>query len=200
MAKATPRSAATKSAGAPITCDAELRQPAAEGGVRPRWAFLVLPAAASKRLPSRGMVSVEGTLDGVAFAASLHPDGKGSHWLKVEPSLRTAAKKTIGDTVALVFAPAATEPEPAVPAALRDALRAAPPRALETWNDITAAARRDFVQWIESAKREETRVSRLRTACDMLAKGKRRPCCFDRSGIYGKNLSCPTEEPGTRGA
>ena len=32
------------------------------------------------------------------------------------------------------------------------------------------------------------------SACDMLAKGKRRPCCFDRSGMYAKSLSCPVAD------
>ena len=38
------------------------------------------------------------------------------------------------------------------------------------------------------------RVKRIETACDMLAKGKRRPCCFDRSGMYGKSMGCPVAD------
>ena len=34
-------------------------------------------------------------------------------------------------------------------------------------------------------------ASRIESACDMLGSGKRRVCCFDRSGVYGKNLSAP---------
>ncbi len=78
---------------------------------------------------------------------------------------------------------------------LRKALAVAPMMAREVWSDITPAARRDFIHWIVSPKRPETRVKRIETACDMLAKGKRRPCCFDWSGIYGKNLSCPVAAP-----
>lgn len=47
------------------------------------WAFLVLPAQASAKLPTRSMVTVDGTLDGHHFRATLEPDGQGSHWLKV---------------------------------------------------------------------------------------------------------------------
>ena len=86
--------------------------------------------------------------------------------------------------VTLEIAPAAEEPEPKVPADLRKALAAAPPGARKVWSDITPLARRDWIQWIVSAKQAETRARRIRTACDMLAKGKRRPCCFDRSGFY----------------
>jgi plasmid stabilization system protein ParE len=62
------------------------------------------------------------------------------------------------------------------------------------WKDITPAARRDFVHWIVSPKKAETRVKRIETACDMLAKGKRRPCCFDRSGKFDGSLRCPAAE------
>ena len=71
---------------------------------------------------------------------------------------------------------------------------AAHPKARAVWSDITPVARRDWIQWIESAKREETRLKRIESACDMLTKGKRRPCCFDRSGMYAKSLSCPVAD------
>ncbi len=60
---------------------------------------------------------------------------------------------------------------------LRKAL-AAHPSAAEQWKDLTSIARRDFTSWIESAKQPETRIRRVQKACDMLASGKRRPCCY----------------------
>ncbi|MBL8762849.1 MAG: DUF1905 domain-containing protein [Phycisphaerae bacterium] len=161
----------------------------------PGWTFLILPRRASACLPSRGMVSVEGTLNGAPFRATLEPDGKGGHWLKVDRKLRAAAGPVVkaGDVVALEIVPLGPdqEPEPAVPADLRKALAAAPGTVRAAWSDITPVARRDFIHWITSPKRPETRVRRIATACDMLAKGKRRPCCFDRSGMYAGSLSCP---------
>ncbi|MCC6227717.1 MAG: DUF1905 domain-containing protein [Phycisphaerales bacterium] len=161
------------------------------------WTFLVLPAAASRKLPSRAMVSVEGTFNGAAFHATLQPDGKGGHWLKVERALREAAGAKAGDEVSLEITPMTEEPEPIVPPELRRALANAPagkagaPGAREVWGDITPAARRDWIHWMESAKQAETRARRVATAVDMLAKGKRRPCCFDRSGMYSKSMGCP---------
>jgi len=155
------------------------------------WTFLNLPKNASAKLPSRSMVSVEGTLNAFPFQATLDPDGNGGHWLKVDRKLREAAGVKAGKVVTLDIAPVAQEPEPKVPPDLRKALAAAAPRAREVWSDITPAARRDFIHWITSGKRAETRVLRIDKACDMLAKGKRRPCCFDRSGMYDKSLSCP---------
>jgi hypothetical protein len=178
---------------AKIRFGATLLRPAAEGNAVD-WTFLVLPKEASAKLPSRGMVSVEGTFRGAAFAATLEPDGQGGHWLKVDRKLREAAGAEAGDEVVLEITPAAVEPEPTVPADLRKALAAADPKARAAWSDITPAARRDWIQWIESAKREETRRKRIANGCDMLAKGKRRPCCFDRSGMFAKSWSCPVAE------
>lgn len=64
-----------------------------------------------------------------------------------------------------------------MPTDLRKALAAAPVAKAE-WNDLTPIARRDFISWIDGAKQPETRRRRVERACDMLASGKRRPCCF----------------------
>lgn len=169
---------------------------AGSGGAPGRWSFLVLPKQASARLPSRGQTTVNGTLNGVAFRAALEPDGQGGHWLKVDRKLREAAGAAAGDVVTLEVAPVSPdqEPEPKVPADLRKALASAPQEAREVWSDITPVARRDWIHWIVSAKQAETRARRISNACDMLAKGKRRPCCFDRSGMYAKSLSCPVAD------
>jgi len=158
------------------------------------WTFLTLPKEASAKLPSRSMTSVEGTFNGFAFQATLQPDGQGGHWLKVERKMREEAGAEAGDVITLEIVPVAEEPEPRVPADLRQAIVAALPAARKVWSDITPLARRDWIHWIVSAKQAETRARRIRTACDMLAKGKRRPCCFDRSGMYSKNLSCPVAD------
>ena len=158
------------------------------------WTFLTLPKDASDKLPSRGQVSVEGALNGTPFEATLEPDGKGGHWLKVGEELGESAGAVVGDVVRLEVAPMAQEPEPKIPADLRGALADSTPAARDTRSDITSAARRDFVHWVTSPKRPETRAKRIATACDMLAKGKRRPCCFDRSGRDSKRLSRPVAD------
>ena len=174
---------------AKIRFKAKLSRPAEPKGAA--WTFLVLPAAASAKLPTRSMVTVEGSLAGQPFQATLEPDGEGSHWLKVDEALCEAAGVAAGDSVALEIAPVAEEPEPKVPADLKKAL-SANAAAKATWADITPVARRDWVHWITSGKKAETRVKRIDVACDKLACGNRRACCFDRSGRYSKgNMGAP---------
>jgi hypothetical protein len=172
-----------------IRFKAKLLRPAAKGNGG-SWSFVVLPKAASAKLPTRNMTTVEGSINGHPFRATLEPDGQRSHWLKVERKLREAAGAEVGDVVTLELVAAKQELEPKVPADLRKALAAAP-KARALWSDITPIARRDWIQWITSAKQAETRARRIDNACDMLAKGKRRVCCFDRSGFYSKGLGAP---------
>ena len=167
----------------PIRFAAKLLRPAQPKSAA--WTFLVLPAVASAKLPTRSMVTVDGMLADQPFVATLEPDGNGSHWLKIDKALREKAGVAAGDTVALQVAPVAKEPEPKVPADLRQAL-SANAGAKATWKDITAVARRDWIYWISSGKKAETRLKRIDVAIDKLACGNRRACCFDRSGQYSK--------------
>jgi Bacteriocin-protection, YdeI or OmpD-Associated/Domain of unknown function (DUF1905) len=163
----------------------------AESNKADSWTFVILPKNASAKLPSRGMTAIEGTINDVRFQAVLEPDGQKSHWLKVDGKLREAAGANAGDVVTLEISPASEETEPIIPADLRKALAVAAPKARELWSDITPNARRDWIHWITSAKQPETRARRIKNACSMLATGKRRVCCFDRSGFYSKSLSAP---------
>ena len=106
------------------------------------------------------MTTVDGTINGHSFKATLEPDGKGSHWLKVNRKTRDAADAAVGEVVALELTPAGVELESKVPVDLRKALAAAP-KANELWSKITPKARTDWVQWITSAKRPETRERRV---------------------------------------
>jgi hypothetical protein len=136
------------------------------------------------------MTTVEGLINGHSFRATLEPDGNKSHWLKVNMKMREAADVEVGDIVPLEILAVGKEREPRVPVDLRKALAAAA-EARAVWSDITLMARRDWIHWITSAKRSETRARRIHNACEMLAAGKRRVCCFDRSGFYGKNFGAP---------
>lgn len=144
------------------------------------WTLIRLPESASAELPSRGMTLVEGTINGFRFQAALEPDGKGSHWFRVNKTLREAAGADAGDTVTIAIKPSINWPEPTVPTDLKNALAAAS-QSHNLWMDITPMARWDWVRWIGSTKQPETRKRRIETACDKLKKGERRPCCFNRN-------------------
>ncbi len=46
------------------------------------------------------------------------------------------------------------------------------------WADITPLARNEWICWVTSAKKEETRKRRIVVGLDKMSKGMRRPCCW----------------------
>lgn len=61
------------------------------------------------------------------------------------------------------------------------------PEALATWMDITPLARNEWICWITSPKKPETRAKRVTWGTESLTEGKRRPCCWP---------GCPHREKG----
>ncbi len=106
------------------------------------WTLLKLPKSASEKLSSRGMTVVSGTINGFPFQAVLEPDGKGSHWFKVDNTMLDGAKTEVGDTVKIEIEPTKNWLEPKVPEDLKKALAAAP-QTHTLWMDITPMARWD---------------------------------------------------------
>jgi uncharacterized protein YdeI (YjbR/CyaY-like superfamily) len=64
-----------------------------------------------------------------------------------------------------------------IPQDLKDAL-AHTPRAFSVWKDITPLARNEWICWVISGKKAETRTIRIEKALSKLSGGMRQPCCF----------------------
>ncbi|HEQ98512.1 MAG TPA: hypothetical protein ENO22_04130 [candidate division Zixibacteria bacterium] len=101
--------------------------------------------------------------------------------------MRKGAGADVGDTVGLAIKPTKEWPEPEVPTDLKKALKAS--KVHDIWMDITPIARWDWIRWIGSTKRPETRKRRIENTCSMLKDGKRRPCCFNRSQCTEPSVS-----------
>jgi uncharacterized protein YdeI (YjbR/CyaY-like superfamily) len=64
-----------------------------------------------------------------------------------------------------------------LPDDLQEALKG-DPEALAAWIDITPLARNEWICWVQSPKKLETRRKRIDWGCESLREGKRRPCCW----------------------
>lgn len=64
-----------------------------------------------------------------------------------------------------------------VPADLRKAL-SVESRVLLAWNNLTPLGRNEWICWVTSVKKIETRKNHIERVCQELIKGKRRPCCW----------------------
>jgi hypothetical protein len=49
-----------------------------------KWIILHLPEKASGKLPSRGQVAIQGTINGHGFQTVLEPDGYFGHWMRID--------------------------------------------------------------------------------------------------------------------
>lgn len=52
------------------------------------------------------------------------------------------------------------------------------PSVRELWNDITPLARNEWICWVTSGKKVETRSIRIKKALSKMKGGMRRPCCW----------------------
>jgi len=64
-----------------------------------------------------------------------------------------------------------------MPADLWKALKA-DPKALAKWEDITPLARNEWICWVTSVKKRETRREHIGRVRSELKEGMRRPCCW----------------------
>ena len=64
-----------------------------------------------------------------------------------------------------------------LPEDLGKALRS-DPKALAIWESLTPLARNEWICWVISVKKPETRREHLERVCPELHDGMRRPCCF----------------------
>ena len=64
-----------------------------------------------------------------------------------------------------------------LPADLRQAIISTP-AAQDVWQDITPLARNEWICWVTSGKKAETRGIRIEKALSKMKGGMRRPCCW----------------------
>jgi len=138
-------------------------QQAKGGGAYVIVPFDVVATFGKKRVP------VNATIDGVHYRGSLTPVMGGTgHALGVLKEIRADIGKDVGDVVEVVVEEDTVPREIVVPADLRAALDAAP-AASEFFATLSYSRQREFVLWVESAKREATRSERVAASVSKLA-------------------------------
>jgi len=75
-----------------------------------------------------------------------------------------------------------------IPTDLKKTLASAPDAKI-AWKDLTPLARNEWICWVTSAKKPETRKHRIERTRNELIEGKRRPCCWP---------GCPHRRPSAK--
>jgi hypothetical protein len=142
-------------------------------GPNKAWSFVDLPLDVEKEFGTKGRVSVKATLGHETFHTSIFPNGDGTHHLMFNKAMQKASGAGDGDTVAIKLERDKGE-EPEIPAALKAALKKDAAAAAK-FKALTPSCRREYANWISSAKREETQVDRSAKTLKMVLAGKKRP-------------------------
>ena len=116
-------------------------------------------------------VPVRGSVNGTPFRTTIAVYG-GLYYLGFRKEIRDAAGIAAGDELTIELE---RDDEPRtveVPAGLAAALG---PEERAFFDSLAFTHRREYVEWIEGAKREQTRQSRIAKAAEMLRRGVRTP-------------------------
>jgi len=135
------------------------------------WTYLVIPFDVEKVLGSK-QVAVRGTINDYPYHSSAMRLGDGSYYMVVSKAIRDAISVTRGDRVRVTME---IDPEArtvAVPDDLNAALDAHA-EARARFDKLSYSHQKEYVEWIESAKKEETRQKRITSAIEKITQGMR---------------------------
>lgn len=117
-------------------------------------------------------VKVNALIDGQPYRGSLVRMGGESHILGVLKEIRQAIGKGPGDEVQVTLEEDLEPREVELPEDFQTALVASP-EALRRFQALSYTHQREYVRWITEAKREATRLERIRKAVEMLVGGEK---------------------------
>lgn len=137
-----------------------------QGGAFVTVPFDVEAAFGSKRPPIRA------TFDGVPYRGTLVRMGGPDHILIIRKAIRAQIGKQPGDAVEVTVA---LDDQPRTVTVPEDLAAALAPHAdaRAFFDSLSYTHQKEYVQWIEEAKRDETRQRRIENAVTMLQDGKK---------------------------
>ena len=147
--------------------EAELKRPEGVG----TWTYLDIPFDIAVEFGSKGQVKVKGTINGQHFRSLAMPHGDGTHYMVVNKSLREAIGAKQGNIVKVVMEADKEVRKVAVPADLADALEANP-GAKVVFERYSYSHQKEYIKWVEDAKKIETRQRRISKVIEMLSQDK----------------------------
>jgi hypothetical protein len=136
------------------------------------WTYATVPFDCEKEFGTKGRIRAKGTINGKEIEAALMPHGDGRHFIILTKEIRDKAKIGVGDTITASLSKDDSKKEVTAPDDLAKELKKNKP-ALEYFNSIPPSHKKEYVKWIEEAKKEETRKNRIAKAIEMLSGGKK---------------------------
>lgn len=121
----------------------------------------------------KGQVKVKALIDGkVTYRGSLSKMGTTCHTLGITQAIRKELGKELGDTIHIVLEQDKEPREVILPEEVV-ALFSKHPKAKAFFDKLSYTDRKEYIVWITSAKREETRQNRLSLLIEKLENGRK---------------------------
>lgn len=139
----------------------------------PEASCVIFPFDIEECFGTKGQVRVKATFDNVPYRGSLANMGFG-HTLILTKDVKLKVGKNHGDTVSVTVQKDTEERVVEVPEALKAAFKTQP-KAETFYNSLSYTNRKEYAQWINTAKREETKAKRLQKTIEMLLSGIKHP-------------------------
>ena len=139
----------------------------------PEGACVAFPFSVEEKFGTKGQVKVKATFDGAEYRGSIANMGAGNI-LILRNEVRQAIGKLVGDSIRVSVQKDTEERIVEVPAELQ-ALLNINPKAEEFYNTLSYTNRKEYVRWITSAKKQETKDRRLEKSIEMLLSGIKTP-------------------------
>jgi hypothetical protein len=133
-------------------------------------AYVTIPFDVEKTFGKK-RVKVKASLEGEIYRGTLVRMGSPCHLLLVLKEIRQKIGKSFGDEIEVELEED-TEPRQVILPADFQAALDAHPQAQAFFAGLSYTHQKEYVRWIEEAKREQTRQSRLARAVELLEQGK----------------------------
>lgn len=134
-------------------------------------AFVEIPFDVEQEFGSK-RPKIKAMIEGVPYRGILTRMGTDCHLLIILKEIRERIGKTFGDEVKITVEPD-TEPRVVeIPAELKKAFKV-DKTAKTFFEKLSYTHQREYVMWINEAKREETRQNRIAKTVEMLKSGKK---------------------------
>jgi len=133
---------------------------------------IIFPYNVKDEFGTGGQVKIQAKFDGEPYRGSLAPMGDGIYIVGVKKEIREKINKNVGDMIEVeIFED--TEPRIVdVPKDFEKALK----KGKGTWEIFEKFAythKKEYVRWINEAKKEKTRLRRIDKAVIMISKGEK---------------------------
>ncbi len=131
------------------------------------WTYATIPFDCEKEFGSKAQIKVKGQINNQDIETSLMPHGNGKHFIILTKEIRDKAKITVGDTITVGLQLDISRKAIETPEDLNIALKKEK-AVFEFYNKLAPSHKKEYVKWVEEAKKDETRLNRITKAVEKL--------------------------------